>query len=877
VSAEPIDSNPGVEPALAAHRDLRAEQLRLYAANTVSTVAGSVVVAVLLVLVLWDTVATGRLLGWLACLALALCARLLLWLVYRREAPDGRSDGPWLTRMRLGAAGVGAIWGLAGVLLFPAQDLQQQVFLAFVLAGMAAGSLTVTAFDPVTALAFAALTLAPLSVRLLASGGDAPTAMAAMALLFMAFLALTAVRAFRNVRDTVVLRGAETARADTLIRSQRQLQQLSEQLGRKTDALELTLDSMAQGILSLGSDGRANFYNRRLLDLLDLPESLMASAPTMEEIARYQAEHGHYGEGLQLVDETARPHVERWLAGEQARFPEVYFRRTLAGLMLEVKTRYLPGGGLVRTFSDVTAYFDAQQRLQQSEARLRKLALVAAYTDNAVWIADAELRIEWVNEGFTRLTGYRLDEAAGRKPGELLRGPGTDPVEAARLDERLSREPRSAGELVNYAKDGRAYWVAVDMQAILDDAGRVQNYISIERDITAHKHADEALRSARDEAERANQAKSEFLSAMSHELRTPMNAILGFGQLLESDTVHRLPERQTGYVHEILNAGRHLLELIDDVLDLTRIEAGKQQIDIEPVAVAPLVEECLSLVRPAARERRIVLPDGVLGACDCLIAADRTRLKQVLLNLLSNAIKYNRPGGRVQVSCGDDDGALRISVTDTGHGLSLDQRERLFKAFERLGAERGAIQGVGIGLVLSKRLVELMHGSIGLDSTVGEGSTFWVRLARAQPAMRRDRWAGPHVQRLDAAPFEGTRTVLYIEDNPVNVLVMEAMLAREPGVRLITATLPHEGLQMARAEQPQLILLDIQLPGIDGFEVLRRLRADESTRAIPVIAISANAMRGDIEQGLAAGFTDYLTKPLDLARLLTAMRAALHG
>jgi CheY-like chemotaxis protein len=247
----------------------------------------------------------------------------------------------------------------------------------------------------------------------------------------------------------------------------------------------------------------------------------------------------------------------------------------------------------------------------------------------------------------------------------------------------------------------------------------------------------------------------------------------------------------------------------------------------------------------------------------------------VLLNLLSNAIKYNRPDGYVQIACVPEQDGLRISVSDTGQGVSPEQRDRLFKAFERLGAERGAIQGVGIGLVLSKRLVELMNGSIGMESVVGEGSTFWVRLARAQPALLRGASAAASSQGPVTAPIDGPCTVLYIEDNPVNVLLMEAMMERERGVRLITATLPEVGLRMAQSERPQLILLDIQLPGMDGYEVLRRLRAAESTRAIPVIAISANAMRGDVEQGLAAGFNDYLTKPLELSQLLAAMHKAL--
>jgi len=334
-----------------------------------------------------------------------------------------------------------------------------------------------------------------------------------------------------------------------------------------------------------------------------------------------------------------------------------------------------------------------------------------------------------------------------------------------------------------------------------------------------------------------------------------MHAMLGFGQLLEADAALALAPASRSYLTEMLRAGDRLLGLINELLDLARIDAGQLALRLEPVALAPLLAECLKAIAPVAQLQRVQLPE--VPALPGQVRADRERLKQVLLNLLSNAIKHNRRGGQVSVRSERDGDAWRISVTDTGPGLDAVQKERLFHAFERLSTGHAGVDGAGIGLALSKRLVEAMQGQIGLDSEVGVGSCFWVRLQADEAA----------------APARGCDgTVLYIEDNAVNVLLMEAMLAQQTRLRMLSAETPEAGLQMACAQRPDLILLDIQLPGIDGYEVLRRLRADEATHDIPVIAISANALRADIERGRAAGFDDYLTKPIDQRALVATLK-----
>jgi len=374
-----------------------------------------------------------------------------------------------------------------------------------------------------------------------------------------------------------------------------------------------------------------------------------------------------------------------------------------------------------------------------------------------------------------------------------------------------------------------------------------------------------ALSLAKENAERANLAKSDFLSRMSHELRTPLNAILGFGQLLELDA--RQPE-QADNAHEIVKAGRHLLDLINEVLDLARIESGKFTVSQEVVPLRPLIEDCLTLIRPLAEARGLRI-DAAGHECVGQVRADHTRLKQVLLNLLSNAVKYNRAGGSLGITCVAAGDTVQIRISDSGEGLTPEQQGRLFVAFERLDADQHAIEGTGIGLALSKRLVKLMDGEIGVESTPGVGSTFWVRMATAKGHADAVPEAG--AARSDVqAPAAGQKQwdVLCIEDNPANMRLIERILARRSDIRLLTADAPGLGLELALAHRPALILLDINLPDMDGYAVMQCLRESAVTRDIPVVAISANAMPQDLARGKAAGFVEYLTKPLEVDRLV---------
>ncbi|WP_288381872.1 ATP-binding protein [uncultured Massilia sp.] len=388
--------------------------------------------------------------------------------------------------------------------------------------------------------------------------------------------------------------------------------------------------------------------------------------------------------------------------------------------------------------------------------------------------------------------------------------------------------------------------------------------------------ANAELANAIEEARSANQAKSAFLSSMSHELRTPLNAILGFAQILTSDSLPSTLEQKKEFANHILKSGRHLLTLINEILDLAKVESGTVTLSMEPVALADTLLETRTMVEPIAAGRgvRVLYPD-VTGA---VVLADRTRLKQVLLNLLSNAVKYNREAGAVVLGCEQvGPSRIRLSVQDTGAGLDAEQVASLFQPFNRLGQEGGQQEGTGIGLVVTKRLVELMGGQIGVSSSPGVGSVFWIELATTAPL-------APHVQEEEAQetseaaalPGDGEpHLILYVEDNPANLRLVEEIIRFRTDLRLLSALDGHVGLSLARAHRPEIILLDLNLPGMSGLEVLRQLRADPATAGIPVFALSANAMPRDIERGRAAGFNRYLTKPIEIDKFTEAINSTL--
>jgi protein-histidine pros-kinase len=467
--------------------------------------------------------------------------------------------------------------------------------------------------------------------------------------------------------------------------------------------------------------------------------------------------------------------------------------------------------------------------------------------------------------------GYQRDQLLGQRI-EVLVPDRVKDVHPSHRDGYF-REPRTrpmgAGlELAGRRSDGTEFPAEISLSSIETEEGPVA--LAAIRDITDRKKREEETRLAREEADRATEAKSDFLSRVSHELRTPLNSILGFGQLLEMES---LPKEQRRSVKQILEAGEHLLDLINEILDIEKIASGRMTLSPEPVRLGVVLDEALQLVRPIA-DRVGVRLIASADIEDVHLKADRQRLKQVLLNLFSNAVKFNRPEGDVRIAGEREGGWFSILVTDTGEGIDPEQIGNLFTAFDRLGAEKRGIEGTGLGLALSKSLVETMGGSLEADSVLGRGTTFRVRLPITEPTTATE---GEESVFAPADPVAGeTRTILYIEDNLANLQLIQGILAYRPSITLVSAMHGGLGLDLARQHHPDLILLDLHLPDVSGEEVFKLLKEDPATRAIPVVIVSADASKETLRRLEGSGASRFLTKPVNVGQFLETIDAILE-
>ncbi len=540
------------------------------------------------------------------------------------------------------------------------------------------------------------------------------------------------------------------------------------------------------------------------------------------------------------------------------------------------RARYLSGVNF-----DITELKETEEALRASEAR--QVRILQAVNDGIwEWYAGGE-GFHFSNRCWEMLGYDEQDDVITRGENRLkIWRKHIYPPDLQKFDETFRNfEGRDVfdAEYRVVTKQGDIRWIRVRGRVHFDEQGKPLRMSGTNMDITDVKRAEERVLKSKEAAEKANQAKSQFLSNMSHELRTPLNAILGYAQLFEYD--NNLTGIQRENVEEIRSAGEHLLQLINDVLDLAKIESGKITVSLEPVLASRVVAECITLTQPQANAKGIKLYSTLHHLDNTYVVADNVRLKQALINLLGNAIKYNPIGGEVEFSLSEPDkGVIRFKVRDNGQGIAQERQNEVFEPFNRLNAENSQVEGSGVGLVITKQLVEIMHGQLNFFSTEGVGSEFWIDLPLCtewnQPLTSAEKItpAAPVLPSVELQ-IQQHRKILYIEDNPSNIRLLRQIFSRYPQLELEIAEEAFLGIYKARQLQPHLIILDINLPGLDGYEALSVLQRDPVTRDIPIVGLSANAMPYDIERGINAGFYEYLTKPLDIQSLMAVMNKAL--